>query len=172
MTSPVGRSARALGIVSALLLCAALAACATPRPGSSDPSASGTPSITPSVTPTVSAEPTPVPTTTDAQSTPSPSSVGDVSVVVITLDVAGGALEVSGMVPNLVEDGGRCTAEIRRGDVVRSVDGATSAARESTYCALLTVPVSQLTSGEWQVTLTYDSAAHRGVSQVSRITVP
>ncbi|KAA9111244.1 hypothetical protein [Microbacterium rhizomatis] len=174
MRVPVNTPVRVAVMVLALLTCAGLAACSTPRPGaavspssSTEPTSIATPTASPEPTAAVTAEPTPLPVPTA-----SPGRASDVEVVVITLDVVSGTVEASGMVPKLLEDGGACTLTLVQGGVTRTVSGATAAAQESTYCALLTYPTADLGPGDWQATLEYSSAAHFGLSGTQTVTVP
>lgn len=76
------------------------------------------------------------------------------------------------MVPDVVEDGGKCTLTLTQGDVRQSVSGVSVPGRVSTYCDLLTYPVQKLARGEWQATLSYQSATRAGVSESRAVTAP
>lgn len=174
MTFPPCRRHRAAAVVTTLVAGLALAACAT-SPGTGESPHPESPSSTPALSPSGTTSPSPSHSGSAPSASPSnspTSSTDDVSVVIITLDVASGQVEVSGMVPELVEESGTCTAEIRRGDDVRVVSGSAMPARESTYCELLTFPLSELGPGDWQVSLSYESTSHRGSSAVASVTVP
>jgi len=159
-----------------MLAAVVLAGCATAVPGAVS---TGSPSPEPSETSSVS--PTTGPTAEPADSAtpvPEPSaSIGTdggtgTSVVFITLDVVGDKIEASGMLPEVVEEGGSCTLTLTRGSVTRTVEGDTATGRESTFCSLLTVPTSELAPGDWTAVLTYSSAAHSGASPASTVSVP
>lgn len=94
------------------------------------------------------------------------------SIVFITLDVVGDRVEASGMLPEVVEEGGTCTLTLRQGSQLRTVEGDTAAGPQSTYCSLLTVPTAELASGDWAATLSYASAARSGTSAASTVSVP
>ncbi|KIC59576.1 hypothetical protein RM52_02735 [Microbacterium hominis] len=96
---------------------------------------------------------------------------GDVTVVVVTLDAVAGRVEASGMIPTLSEDGGRCTLTLKRGDLVRTAEVEATAAREATYCGLVTIPVTDLGPGQWTAVLSYVSASHFGVSAEKTVNV-
>lgn len=90
----------------------------------------------------------------------------------ITLGVIGGTLEASGTLPGLIEEGGECVLTVTRGDEAQSVNGSTAVGPESTFCALLTIPIRQLETGEWAATLSYRSDSHHGLSDVEMVTIP
>lgn len=158
-----------------LIAAVVLAGCATGMPGAINTgSPTPKPSEVTSVAPTF--EPTPEPTDS-ASPVPEPSaSIGTdggtgTSVVFITLDVVGDRVEASGMLPEVVEEGGSCTLTLTMGSATRTVGGGTATGPESTFCSLLTVPTSELAAGEWTAVLSYSSAAHSGASPASTVNV-
>lgn len=80
--------------------------------------------------------------------------------------------QLSGLVVDVVDDGGTCMFVLRRGtaEVRREVPAAPDAA--STTCGTVEVPASELTAGTWEATLSYDGPAGRGTSAATAVTVP
>ncbi|RKS88604.1 hypothetical protein DEU37_2225 [Microbacterium sp. AG790] len=150
-----------------------LVSCATLRNPGAAVSPSPTASASPSADPQESTAPeTPAPTPTPANTEAvAPVSGGDVTVVVVTLDAVSGRVEASGMIPTLSEDGGRCTLTLKRGELVRTAEVEATAAREATYCGLVTIPVTDLGPGQWTAVLSYVSASHSGVSAEKTVNV-
>lgn len=152
-----------------------LVSCATPRGAGAALSPSATSSASPSTSADpqesaapVSPSPSPSPASTDAVP---PVTGGDVTVVVVTLDAVSGRVEASGMIPTLSEDGGRCTLTLRQGELVRTAEVDATAARDVTYCGLVTIPVTDLGPGQWTAALSYVSASHSGVSAEKTVNV-
>jgi hypothetical protein len=148
----------------------ALSGCATPPGGAASP-------VSPS--PTESAEPTPEASETPGEvvespaPTPSAADPGEqATVMFITLEVVGGTLEATGTVPDVVEEGGTCTLTLTQGNASRTVEASTATGPESTFCGLMTIPSSELASGDWQATLSYRSGARSGVSETESVTLP
>lgn len=172
---PAARSPRT-GISTAVALVGlvlVLAGCATPRPGAPVPTASeATSSSSPSVTPAVSGTPTPDPSSSSASSaTPTAKpSVG--AVTIITLDVVDGAVEASGIVPEVVESGGRCTLTLTHDGSSVSASTAASDGRESTFCGLVSIDAASLTAGVWSAVLSYHSDSTTAESAPSQVRVP
>lgn len=167
---PRSRASAAVALVGLLLV---LAGCATPRPGAPVPTASDAiTSPSPSFAPTASAAPTPGPTvssTPSAEPTSEPS-VG--AVTIITLDVVGEAIEASGIVPEVVESGGQCTLTLSHDGASVSASTAASDGRESTFCGLVSIDKSSLSAGLWTAVLSYRSGSTRAESAPSQVRVP
>lgn len=118
-------------------------------------------------------EPTDVATDPPVDGSGSGSSDLDVVVSSAAVEPGGGAVEVSGFVPGVVEDGGRCVLVLSRaGTDVVSVAGEAFADAQSTSCALLSVPVDRLAPGEWTARLDYRSDASAGSSSPQTVDVP
>jgi len=102
-----------------------------------------------------------------------PGSDPEVFVSLAAVEPGTGAVEVSGFVPGLAEDGGRCVLVLSRAgrdDV--TVEGEAFADAQSTSCALLSVPVDRLTSGSWTARLDYRSDSSSGSSADVTVDVP
>lgn len=130
---------------------------------------SPSPGFTEDVSPSPTDSVTPVPETSASIGTEGATGA---SVVFITLDVVGDRVEASGMLPEVVEEGGRCTLTLVQGAQRVSVEGDTAAGPQSTYCSLLTVPTSELAPGEWTAVLSYRSDTRSGTSAASVVSLP
>jgi hypothetical protein len=125
----------------------------------------------PGTSPAERPEPTHV--ATDAPDGVQPGDDLDVVVSFAAVEPGNGAVEASGYVPGLVEDGGRCVLVLSRtGRADVSVEGEAFADAQSTSCALLSVPVGRLSSGTWTARLDYRSAGSSGSSPDVDVVVP
>ncbi|WP_448641005.1 hypothetical protein [Geodermatophilus sp. URMC 63] len=143
---------------------------ASTSPAAAPTGATGTAS-SPSAGPTDDAEPTDVATDSPAGVRPGPDR--EVFVTYAAVTPASAAVEVSGFVPALVEDGGRCVLVLShagRPDV--SVEGEAFADAQSTACALLSVPVDRLAPGTWVARLDYRSEGSSGSSADVQVVIP
>jgi hypothetical protein len=78
-------------------------------------------------------------------------------------------IEVSSFVPNIFEDGGKCTATFSKGSFQFTKEVTAVKEGRAVYCPLLSVPVSQFQEkGEWNVSITYDSSLSYGISDISK----
>lgn len=82
------------------------------------------------------------------------------------------AYQLSGVVTDVIEDGGTCTFTLRKGAVAiqRQQPGAADAT--STSCGTVEVPAAELSAGTWDASLTYTSATGTGSSATSKVVVP
>lgn len=131
----------------------------------------------PSASPTqtiASASPGPTAAST-VQATPSPSSVADGRTAVVPFittadwDSSAKALDVSAIVPNIIETGGTCTVQLSSGATSRTVTSSGVGASSYTGCEAVTV--KGLTAGSWQVRVRYSSAKSVGASAVRTVQV-
>lgn len=78
-----------------------------------------------------------------------------------------GAVEVSGFVPGIFEDGGQCTAKLSNNSKVveQSLQAVKSA--QNVSCSLITIPKDKLGTGKWSINLTYSSTQAEGSSNQS-----
>jgi len=106
-------------------------------------------------------------------SQPPPSNGGPKSVtpVITSAELYNGAIEVSGFVPGVFEDGGTCTATLTKGSskITKQVQGVKNVS--NTQCNGFSVPASELSAGTWSVTLAYSSATAQGSSAASTVEV-
>lgn len=127
--------------------------------------------------PTEVATDTPATPTSAAAPSSSPSSSSSAARVTPRLTYFGWnadirAVEAGGLVPSIVESGGRCTLTLTSGG---STAGATSEAVDnvsSTSCSEMVVPGDRLSPGTWQAVLTYESDTAAGASEPVDIEVP
>ncbi|MCI1636420.1 hypothetical protein [Bifidobacterium sp.] len=102
-------------------------------------------------------------TTSQAKSTDSQGRV--VAEVQLTWwDAGGTGISVNGAVNNIVESGGTCTLTAVKNPVTRIVMHASQVNATTTACGELSIPSSQLGSGDWVITLSYSSKTAYGVS--------
>lgn len=83
-----------------------------------------------------------------------------------------GAVEAGGIVPSIVESGGRCTLTLSQGGTEVDVSSEAIDNVTSTSCAEMVVPGDRLSPGVWRAVLTYDSETAQGVSEAVEIEVP
>jgi hypothetical protein len=121
--------------------------------------------------PTDEADPTDV--ATDPPVDVAPGDDLDVVVSFAAFQPGSGAVEASGSVPGLVEDGGRCVLVLSRaGRADVSVEGEAFPDAQSTSCDLLSVPVDRLSPGTWTARLDYRSDTSSGSSADVEVVVP
>lgn len=179
--APVRRRTTTAAVTLAVV--ATLASC-TGAQGPAGPSTSAaTPTATSSVAPSPSPEPTgsaptgttpAAPTAAPTGGAPAPEPAGTLHPELVYAGRPDGAAtyELSGLVVDVVEDGGTCTFRLRNGatDVVREAPGTADAA--STTCGTVEVPADELVAGTWLATLTYQGAHGRGTSPAVEVVVP
>lgn len=185
MSTPRSLVRRTAVAVTAALLVGPLAACSgsgdreagagtTAASSSSVPVPSGAATATAlsaDTSPTDRPEPTDV--ATDPPAAVDPGSGLDVVLSFATVDPGGTAVEASGSVPGLVEDGGRCVLVLgRAGRDDVSVEGDAFADAQATSCPLLSVPVDRLSPGTWTARLDYRSDTSSGSSPDVDVVVP
>lgn len=151
-----------------------LAGCTGPD---ADPTAEPTPTDTrtaepgPTDEPAQPADPTDDPTEpTTAPTTPAPTPGDDRATVTPFITYAGpgtdpGTIEVAGFVPEIIEDGGTCTATIPATGM--TVEAPAFADASSTSCGLLVLPTAA--AGQ-SVVLSYSSDASTGHSDATQVT--
>ncbi|GAA4753959.1 hypothetical protein GCM10025783_28620 [Amnibacterium soli] len=124
--------------------------------------------VAPTPTETVASDiPAPV-VTPVASSAPTASSDARTAVVpFITTadwDASAAALDVSAIVPGIVEGGGTCTVTLTNGSTTRTAESGGVAAASYTGCEA--VAVKDLAAGTWQVQVRYSSAKAVGTSKI------
>lgn len=110
--------------------------------------------------PETSLGPGPLPSSTESASpgteTEAPPSDLEVVLVFASMDLDGAHASVSGYINGVIEDGGSCRFEMVSADkTVRTVESTGAADRASTSCGVGQFPTTELSSGSWQATLTY-----------------
>lgn len=83
-----------------------------------------------------------------------------------------GAVDAGGIVPEIVEAGGRCTLTLTMGGTTADASSEAIDNVTSTACSEMVVPGDRLSPGTWRAVLTYESATARGVSEPVDIEVP
>jgi hypothetical protein len=174
-----GAAALVAAAAVALTSCSAFAggpaqAVSTPTGPVLDPSvASATPTDpvatdTPTPTPTASATATDGPT---SSTTTGPATRTSVVPFITSADWDRGAkeLDVSAIVPDVVESSGTCTVTVTSGSTTRTAKGDGVAA--STYTGCEAVSFTGLAAGTWKVTVRYESAKSAGTSAVGTVQV-
>lgn len=82
------------------------------------------------------------------------------------------AVEAGGIVPAIVEAGGRCTLTLSQGGTEVDVSSEAIDNVTSTSCAEMVISGDQLAPGTWRAVLSYESATARGVSEAVEVQVP
>lgn len=128
-------------------------------PQTSSPSQTSTPTETATETPT---------------ETPSPAAVQKASINIIQsgVDTTNGELYVVAEVTNAVENGGQCILNYSSGSFTKSVTVKAEANVSTTQCFPISLPLKGLPKGAGTFTVTYESAAFKGSSVASAVTIP
>ncbi len=153
---------------------AAGASSATPTPGATPaPSSGADPAGQDPVEDAGTTDSEPPAVATDPPVETAPGSDLEVVISFAAVEPGSDAVEASGFVPGLVEDGGRCVLVLgRAGQDDVSVEGEALADAGSTSCALLSVPLDRLVPGEWTARLDYRSDTSAGSSSPQPVDVP
>lgn len=83
-----------------------------------------------------------------------------------------GAVEAGGIVPSIVESGGRCTLTLTLGGSTADASSEAIDNVTSTSCGEMLVPGDRLSPGTWRAVLTYASDSAEGTSEPVDIEVP
>lgn len=114
------------------------------------------------------------PPPTPVSDEPQPPAAGPVQVVltIAAWDGASAGVVLAGYAGGIIEDDGRCTATLTRGDQRVTTSSPAYADANKTGCGDLRVPRSELASGSWQAVLDYSSPSHSGTSAPVTVVVP
>jgi hypothetical protein len=125
------------------------------------------PSTSQSAQPSESASGTPTPVETN-------STKGEATVVVdqANVDATAGFLSVLAQVSNFNEDGGTCTLTVQAGNQSKTMSVKAESNVTTTQCFPMEISLSGLPKGTALVTVTYESAAHFGVSAGRSVLIP
>lgn len=106
--------------------------------------------------------------------TPSPgASAAVVDVQVTTWGVEDGWFDAAAVVRGVVADDGRCTLELERGSEKVRASGPAARSAASSDCAEgLRISVSNLSSGDWTMTIHYSAPGFAGTSERTRVAIP
>lgn len=93
---------------------------------------------------------------------------GSTDVIITSLSVG----ETRGYISGIVEDGGTCSLTLTKGDV--KVTGSSTALGDvnKTTCGPISITSPQLTSGEWNASLSYISPSTSSTSEIQKLRVP
>jgi hypothetical protein len=141
------------GVLAAVVLTALLASCTDNPPAASEasPTTSTVPNQVPDETPAVTDAPRPTAT--------------DVVLSFAAWNESTGAVEASGYVSPVVENGGTCTLDLELDGRTVSVSAAAEADATTTTCGSLRAEPEQLAPGTWTAVLRYESATTAGTSE-------
>jgi hypothetical protein len=105
---------------------------------------------------------------------PLPATGGSVGVALnfVGWEQSSDAVEASGFVSGVVEDGGTCRVTLTRGQhsVVAETRGQADAT--TTVCPSVSLGGDQLSAGAWKAVLSYESGTSTGVSAPLEVEVP
>lgn len=102
----------------------------------------------------------------------SPTTTSDVTPVITSYGTYDGNIEISSIVPGIIEDGGTCTLSATMGSstVTKQVTGVRNA--QDTSCPTFVIPRSQFgAAGNWTIVVKYSSSAHSGASEAKTLKV-
>ena len=88
-----------------------------------------------------------------------------------TWDEKSGMLDVSAIVPEIVESSGTCTLTAVQGEGTAKVTGKGAAAAAYTGCSQLAIARADLGPGTWSVRVSYSSDESAGTSAARTVTV-
>lgn len=175
-------------IVAAVVAAAALLAVAwwlflrddSPTPEASPTVTSSAPSPTPTSTPSMPVTPEPEPTeqppaTTAPEQPSTPEQPGTVTVDVVTTYAGWNALSSAleaGAYATVVEADGVCTLTATQGPTVVSAQSAAVPDASTTSCGGLALGGDQLSSGSWQVVVSYASPTSAGSAAPLTVEIP
>ncbi|HSW77787.1 MAG TPA: hypothetical protein VLG36_03245 [Candidatus Chromulinivoraceae bacterium] len=110
---------------------------------------------------------------TDVPTPPSATSSGkqSVNVLLTNASVTNNTVKASGLVTNLVQEGGSCTYTFTNGSTVITKTSNTLTNPTSTTCESVSFSADELTAGgAWKVVLKYASSSAEGVSNTKEFT--
>jgi hypothetical protein len=93
-----------------------------------------------------------------------------VNVLLTSAGITNNTVRASGMVTNIVEEGGECTYTFTNGSSTVSKKSNTLTNPTSTTCEAVTFSPDELSSGTWKVVLNYNSTNATGTSNTKEFT--
>jgi hypothetical protein len=84
---------------------------------------------------------------------------------------ADGSFELAARVPGVFEAGGQCTLRMTKGGTTVTGNSTGIENVSETSCGFIKIPLSKLSPGTWQASVTYASQAAQGTSQSTEVTV-
>lgn len=94
-----------------------------------------------------------------------------VTVLITTWAQKHGDMTVNGYVDGVVESTGICTLTLQKGAIVKTVSRPGHANATNTTCGESDIPVTSLSPGTWQATLSYSSPTASGTSDSQPVEV-
>lgn len=82
----------------------------------------------------------------------------------------GSNVEISGFVPGIIEEDGKCILELKNNETELTVEKPARGDAQSTICGVITSD-KPLKAGTWKASLTYESPNHKGKSDIINIEV-
>lgn len=89
-----------------------------------------------------------------------------------SVDATAGVVNVVAQVTNFNEDGGLCTLTIQAGNQSKKVSVKAESNVTTTQCYPMEISLSGLPKGTALITVSYDSAAHAGISAGQSVVIP
>lgn len=77
----------------------------------------------------------------------------------------------NGYIPGIVENDGMCTLTLTMSNITATVSKKSLENAQSTSCGQIAIPYNQLSRGEWNATLSYDSASSKGTSVITKVEI-
>jgi cytoskeletal protein RodZ len=84
-------------------------------------------------------------------------------------DAGSAGITANGAVNNVVENSGSCTLNATQGAVTRTASTQAIANATTTSCGELQIPRTELSTGDWTLTLSYSSASAAGQSSAQTV---
>lgn len=91
------------------------------------------------------------------------------SVVLVTFGPEEGGLYASALVPDVIEASGMCTLTATNGSQILTAEIQAVAATTSMNCGFTHIDAG---SGDWTITMTYESVDSTGTSETEQVGVP
>lgn len=107
----------------------------------------------------------------EESSSPEASVHQGLEVSISNVKVDSNSLTVWGVITDVVEDGGVCTATAVKGDETVHASDPGYSAGQSTSCGPVRIPLDELSEGTWGVTLQYESSSGSGQSELQTIEI-
>lgn len=87
---------------------------------------------------------------------------GTLTVTITGYSQSGGQLDIRTLINGVVSNDGACMLTLTKGSTAISKSGATEAMPNSSTCASITVPVSELSNGEWKAKILVTAGSKKG----------
>jgi flagellar basal body-associated protein FliL len=106
----------------------------------------------------------------NTEGTPAPNS--NVTVGITFADVIGSNVEIRAFTPSVIEGDGKCTATLTKGTETVTQSSPAFIDATSTQCEPIYIDVAKFPSkGVWSLKVDYSSSKHKGVSEISKVTI-